>query len=274
MPRLTSFLLIAAALATTGCDGPGAGSGSDRTETRRGHPTAIAAKAKLTFVLRGRSLTLVYRGRERRSSVGYALHNDRVRYACYTSLWASLGQDEPRGSGVARARTTKPFPRGARRKTVVLDRDISGRVGACVVESLRLDSQSDAAVGMFVPVADFVRRDAPSPADLSARPGERTLDTSHYAGTTGVSLFLGERHLRIALADDAPISIQRDFRTQSSTVLCTGSTSHSARLRFPLRSREAVARFPRPLPVGQKVLCGVEAGTGTEAYGSTDAGFF
>jgi len=203
--------------------------------------------------------------------MGYALHNNRVRYSCYTSLWASVGQDEPRGSGVARARTTKPFPRGTKRKTVMLDRDISDRVGMCVIESLRLDYRFDVAIGMFVPAPQLVRRDAPGPPDLSVRPGETRLETA-YVGRPSTPLFLGERSVRIVLTDEAPISVQRDFRAQALNVSCSdrsgfGPGRGSVTVRFPPRSREVVANFPKPIIAAEGVTCGAEAG-GSEAFGA------
>lgn len=189
---------------TSACSG--APSEAERAASPSLEPTprgATDSRAKLRFALRGRRLTLTYGGPEKRSSTGYALHNSRVRYACYRSLWASVGQDQPRGAGVARARTTKPFERGERRKTVVLDRDLSDQAGACIVESLRAGSRADIAVGMFVSSAEFVRRDAPAAPDVAARAGERLLDGSYgvicgaETGRTGTeaygSIGLGDR---------------------------------------------------------------------------------
>ena len=76
-----------------------------------GPRTATTFKGNLTFVLRDRRLTLAYNGPRKRSRAGYALHHNRVSYACSTSLWAGLGQEEPRGSGLATARDTRPPPR-------------------------------------------------------------------------------------------------------------------------------------------------------------------
>ncbi len=50
--------------------------------------------------------------------------------------------------------------------------------------------------------AEFARRDAPAPPDLSARPDERLLDSA--VGTPGVLLFLAGRSLRTVLTDEAP----------------------------------------------------------------------
>jgi hypothetical protein len=250
-----------------------AGPTASGTQTGREPRIASALDGKLRLVLRGRRLTVVYRGRVRRSSIGYALHNNRVRYACYTSLWASVGEDIPPGSKVARARTTRPLRRGRGRKTVVLDRAPKPPVGACVLESLRLSYRFDIAVGLFVPPGEFVRRDAPGPPDLAPRPGERLLD-SRSVGTPGASLFIGERTLRIVLADEAPISLQRDFRTQSLNVFCSdrrglGPGQGLGRTRFPPRPREVVAHFRAPIAAVEGVTCGVETETtGTEAFGS------
>ncbi len=269
MPRLLLLSLLAIGLVAVSCASRG------DAERRRAPPTATVLKGKLAFTLHGRKLTLVYRGPTKRSSAGYALYSNAVRYSCSTNLWASLGQDSPRGSGLARARVAKPFPRGVRRKTVELDRDISRDVGACVVESVRPGSRTDVAVAEFVPPAEYVGRGAPGPPDLSPRTDERELETDS-SGTRGVALFLGERSLRIVISDEAPLSIQRDFRTQLLRVLCVGSrelgASASAEVRFPPRSREALARFPVAVPPDAET-CGVETGlTGTEAYGSTQEG--
>lgn len=270
MPRLTFPVLLAVGLLGMSC------AVSGEPGRPPGPRTATTFKGNLAFVLRDRRLTLAYNGPRKRSSAGYALLHNRVSYACSTSVWAGLGQEEPRGSGLATARDTRPLPRRTRRKTVLLDRDISADVGACVLRSIRPGSRVDVAVARFIPTVEYVRRDAPGPPHLSPRSGERSLETSLF-GTQGVGLFLAERSLRIVISDEAPLSIQRDFRTQLLRVLCVGSrelgTRASADVRFPPRSREVVARFPVAIPPDADLTCGVETGlTGTEAYGSIEEG--
>jgi len=150
---------------------------------------ATAAKGRVRFELRGKRLTIgLSRGLSR--SANYAFHHARVRYACYTDVWASLGQGAPGTHGVARGLTTQHFPRGVTRKTIRLDRDISSTAGACIVESLRPSYRFDAATGLFISPPEFVRTGAPGPPDLMPRPDERKLDVVNGAG---VSLFLGPR---------------------------------------------------------------------------------
>jgi hypothetical protein len=157
---------------------------------------------------------------------------------------------------------------------VTLDRDISADAGACVVESRRGGRRSDVAAGLFVPVTEFVRHDAPAAPDLAARPGERRL--SGPLSRPEVGLFAGPRHLRVVVTDAAPLSIQREFRTQRLQIACFGPEQAGAgqaltTARFPPRSREVVARFEQPIGSLPRLVCGVEAAdTGTEAYGSID----
>lgn len=78
--------------------------------------------------------------------------------------------------------------------------------------------------------------------------------------------------MRIVLTDEAPISVQRDFRAKAIDVFCSdrsgvGPGEGSVTVRFPPRSREVVANFPKPIVATEGVTCGAEAG-GTEAFGS------
>jgi hypothetical protein len=272
MERLHLIPLLLAGVVALGC--------ADRAAEKRGQtpppsapPSASALGGQLRFMLRGRELELAYTG-PMRSGAGLALHDERLRYSCATSLWASLGQDEPPGAGLARAASMRPFAKGASRHTVRLDRDIGRDVGACVVESVRGRVRSDIAAGLFVTPTEFVRRDAPGPPELSARPDERRL--AGPLSRPDVALFLGRDHLRIVLTDRAPVSIQRAFRTQPLSASCFGPEESRAGqalvvVRFPPRSREAVARFRTPVGAARRIVCGVEAGdTGMNVYGSLD----
>jgi len=143
--------------------------------------------------------------------------------------------------------------------TIKLDRDVSQNVGACLVESLRTGYRFDVATGLFVTPAEFVRAGAPGPPDLAPRPGERKVDAE-----PGVSFFLAGRYVRLVLGDEAPLRIQRDFRTQALNVFCDNG---SATARFPARSRELIARFRGETTPTDRASCGVETEiTGTEAH--------